>query len=259
MIISPKNWGDFQHYKDRAPPWIKLHKTLLDNFEFQSLPVASRALAPMLWLLASDHEGGEIDAAPKKLAFRLRMTEREVTDALNPLIDNGFFSVMHGASEPLADRKQCAMPETEAEKRKEEREKKARDFEIFWKAYPKKEAKKDAEQAWAKVDASIEVLLAAVAARAKSEDWCKAKGQFVPLPATWLRGRRWEDEGAAPGGVADPDSRSAIGREARDKGMPPWDEKEQWAQYRARVRAPRGGGFDLTQLAAMAAQRNGAH
>lgn len=195
MLIVPNNWADLQHYKDRAPPWIKLHKKLLDNFEFQSLPVASRALAPMLWLLASDHERGEIDAAPKKLAFRLRMTEREVTDALRPLIDNGFFIVLSDASDPLAERKRLADLEREAEERRKEAEQRARDFETFWAAYPKKEGKKDAETAWAKVDCPLPVLLAAIEAKRNAEDWTKAKGQFVPLPATWLSGKRWEDEG----------------------------------------------------------------
>lgn len=195
MIIQPKNWADFQHYKDRSPPWIKLHKGLLDNYEFQCLPVASRALAPMLWLLASDHERGEIDAAPKKLGFRLRMTEREVADSLGPLIDNGFFLVVSDDSDTLAERKRLADLEAEAEKRKEEAEQRARDFETFWSAYPKKEGKKDAESAWAKVNVPLAQILAAVTAKAKSDDWIKAKGQFVPLPATYLRGKRWEDEG----------------------------------------------------------------
>lgn len=197
MLIVPKSWSDFQHYKDRSPPWIKLHKGLLDNFEYQCLPVASRALAPMLWLIASDHDRGEIDAAPKKLAFRLRMTEREVADALKPLIDNGFFIVVQAASSELSEAERDAL--LEREKRREEKEKKARAFEAFWAAYPKKEAKKDAETAWAKVDAPIESLLAALAIKVKCDDWLKAKGQFVPLPATWLRAKRWEDEMPAIG------------------------------------------------------------
>jgi hypothetical protein len=115
MQITPKNWRDFQHYKDRNPPWIRLHKTLLDNFEFQRLPVASRALAPMLWLLASDSLTGSIDADPQKLAFRLRMSEAELIEALKPLIDNGFFSADEDASGALAERLRDAVPETEAE------------------------------------------------------------------------------------------------------------------------------------------------
>lgn len=119
MRIVPKDWREFQHYKDRSPPWIRLHKKLLDNYEFHCLPVASRALAPMLWLLASDSIDGLIEASPAKLAFRLRQTEGEVTAALKPLIDNGFFIVEQSDSEVLADRKQVAVPETEALQRTE--------------------------------------------------------------------------------------------------------------------------------------------
>ena len=46
--LRPKSWNEFQHYKRPHPPWVKLHKRLLDDFEFQSLPIASKALAPML-------------------------------------------------------------------------------------------------------------------------------------------------------------------------------------------------------------------
>lgn len=118
MIIVPNNWAELQHYKDRSPPWIKLHKKLLDNYDFQCLPVASRALAPMLWLLASEHEKGEIDADPKKLAFRLRMTEIEAEEALKPLMDKDFFSA---ASKALAKPRRAARPETEKRRDKEEK------------------------------------------------------------------------------------------------------------------------------------------
>jgi hypothetical protein len=37
-------------------------------------------------------------------------------------------------------------------------------------------------------------MLAAVAAQATTEQWRKDDGQFIPLPASWLNGRRWEDE-----------------------------------------------------------------
>ena len=115
MKLTPSGWSDFQHYKDRNPPWIRLHKKLLDNYEFQCLPVASRALAPMLWLLASESMSGEIDADPAKLAFRLRQSVADVVDALNPLIQAGFFSCEGNASDALAERKQFAVPEAEAE------------------------------------------------------------------------------------------------------------------------------------------------
>jgi hypothetical protein len=115
VVIVPNNWAELQHYKDRSPPWIKLHKKLLDNYEFQCLPVASRALAPMLWLLASECVDGVIDANVDRLAFRLRTAAQEITDALNPLIQAGFFVVHQSDSAALAPRLHGAVPETEAE------------------------------------------------------------------------------------------------------------------------------------------------
>src|SRR5690606_23190837 len=97
-----KDWSDFQHYRDRRPAWIKLHKHLLDDFEFQRLPVASRALAPMLWLLASESNDGTIDYNVEKLAFRLRGNPEEIEQGVKPLIENGFFILEGDASDVLA-------------------------------------------------------------------------------------------------------------------------------------------------------------
>lgn len=72
----------------------------------------------MLWLLAAeskDTQTGEIDAEPARLAFRLRMTEREIIEALKPLIAGKFFETFQDASNPLADCGQVAVPETETE------------------------------------------------------------------------------------------------------------------------------------------------
>jgi hypothetical protein len=112
MNLRPKNWAKFQHYKDRRPPWIKLYRSLLDDRAFMCLPVASKALAPMLWLLASDDENGEIRGELADIAFRLRMSDAELKTALKPLISNGMFD---DASTVLADCLQPATPETERE------------------------------------------------------------------------------------------------------------------------------------------------
>ena len=67
-------------------------------------------------------------------------------------------------------------------------------FDKFWKAYPKKMNKADALKAWSKVDVPVETILTAVEAQKKTSQWTKDNGQFIPYPATWLRGRRWENE-----------------------------------------------------------------
>lgn len=114
-VLRVKKWDEFQHYKERNPPWIKLHKGYLDNYEFQRLPVDSRALAPMIWLLASETKDGSIDYDLEKIGFRIRMSALELEAALVPLISGGFLELDGVAIEPLAPRLQDAMPETEAE------------------------------------------------------------------------------------------------------------------------------------------------
>jgi hypothetical protein len=116
MLLQPRNWAKFQHYKDRCPPWIKLHRDLLNDREFMCLPIASKALAPLLWLLASESKDGSFDASVDELVFRLRVSHSEVQQGLKPLIDKGFFVVASGV---LAECLQVAIPEREAEKEKE--------------------------------------------------------------------------------------------------------------------------------------------
>ena len=109
--ITVRNWSRFQHYKQRRPPWIKLHRELLDDYEYSRLPLASRALAPCLWLLASEADDGSFPDDIPMLVFRLRCTEAELLAALKPLIEKGFLSCSQDASVLLASRKQETHPE----------------------------------------------------------------------------------------------------------------------------------------------------
>jgi hypothetical protein len=116
-----KNWTEFQHYRTRRPPWIKLHRGLLDDYAWHCLPEASRALGPMLWLLASERADGTIAYRPETIAFRLHTTRDKVDAALGPLIGAGFLIEEHDASEPPAACKQPALPEGENRDRDKER------------------------------------------------------------------------------------------------------------------------------------------
>ena len=65
-------------------------------------------------------------------------------------------------------------------------------FKKFWKAYPRRQSKKKAEDVWKrkKLDKLIDVILEDLAQRT---DW-NAGSQFTPLPTTYLNGERWQDE-----------------------------------------------------------------
>tara|TARA_R110000823_G_scaffold236314_3_gene362012 strand:- start:20 stop:676 length:657 start_codon:yes stop_codon:yes gene_type:complete len=65
------------------------------------------------------------------------------------------------------------------------------EFELFWKSYPRHEAKSAAMKAFKKVKVDIDVLLQAVAQQKTSKQW---KENIIPHASTWLNQSRWEDE-----------------------------------------------------------------
>lgn len=68
-------------------------------------------------------------------------------------------------------------------------------FSRFWENYPRKVAKQMALKAWSKVKyQEIDQILTSLERFKTCDDWTRDGGQFIPHPATWLNGRRWEDE-----------------------------------------------------------------
>jgi hypothetical protein len=206
LILTPKNWNTFQHYKDRAPAWIKLHKGLLDDYQFATLPVASKALAPCLWLLASEYEGGEITASLDEIAFRLRMTKGELSEALHPLIESKFFTI---DSDWLAEPERVAILEREEEREIQEekescavakatRPRRSIEFDDFWKSYPRRQGANPKTPAFKAFDAVVKsgtdpAAIIAGARRCAIADRDKIGTPFIPQAVKWLRDRRWED------------------------------------------------------------------
>ena len=87
-VLRVKNWTEFQHYKDRDPPWIKLHRGLLDNRDFHRLTPLAGKLLPLIWLLASERGGLLLEIG--ELAFRLRISEEQCASVLTDLQDKSF-------------------------------------------------------------------------------------------------------------------------------------------------------------------------
>lgn len=117
-----------------------------------------------------------------------------------------------------------------------------KEFEEFWKVYPKKVAKADARKAWLQtkdVRPDIAKLVYAITAACKTEQWMRGGGQFIPYAATWLRGERWEDELEVklPDVVNEkPWHESATGIEAKGKelGIVPSDFNT-WPEFKIAV------------------------
>jgi hypothetical protein len=68
-------------------------------------------------------------------------------------------------------------------------------FEAFWKAYPRHEDKARALRAWRKIPPQqIPAVLAGVERAKRGEQWQRDSGRYIPLPSSFLNGKRWEDE-----------------------------------------------------------------
>lgn len=69
------------------------------------------------------------------------------------------------------------------------------EFAEFYATYPRKVARRDAEKAWAKL--SLDERAKALEALPTHIRYWDIKGtekEFIPYPATWLNGARFEDE-----------------------------------------------------------------
>jgi len=70
-------------------------------------------------------------------------------------------------------------------------------FSIFWSEYPKKRDKARSLKAFTKLNPDpdlMEKILTGLGKQKRSPDWTNDNGKFIPLPSTWLNGRRWEDD-----------------------------------------------------------------
>ena len=194
MRLRIKNWETFQHYKNRCPPWIKLHFKILSSRDWVNLNDADRVLAIASMLIASqdDANDGSFDADPD---YFYRVAYLKTRPNFNNLIKQGFLEVL------LADASVCkrmptnAIPEketeTEIEKKLLSEKKPSDDFSMFWKAYPKKTGKDAALKLWNKLQPPIADVLKALAWQRASKQW---QDGFIPLPATYLNQGRWKDE-----------------------------------------------------------------
>ena len=104
------NWGRFQQYKDRNPPWIKLHTSLLDDYEFQRLPGEAKWQLLLLWLVAA-RQDNRIPYDREWLASFFHVDPGKLE--IDLLVDRGWLEVLtvtdedsvpeHGQDERMAN------------------------------------------------------------------------------------------------------------------------------------------------------------
>ena len=102
-----KHWAEFQHYKRRSPPWIKLHRSLLSDYDFTRLRDVDKAHLLLIWIEASNHNG----AVPNDASWLRRRLGLHSDPNLKLLINQGWLTP--DASAMQAIRLHDANPESE--------------------------------------------------------------------------------------------------------------------------------------------------
>lgn len=194
--LRVRNWQKFQHYKDRNPPWIKLHVEILSSRDWTMLADASKLLAIVCMVVAA-RDNGELPNDPEYIK---RVAYLDKLPNLKPLIECGFLEILQADASDCKQPQAEFRPEEEKEQRREEEEYIGH-FEKFWDQYPKKVAKKEAERAFraALKKSSIEKILAALHSYRLQMDG--KKPEYIAHAATWLNGERWNDQAGTDTGL----------------------------------------------------------
>lgn len=195
-LLKIKKWEEFQHYKDRNPPWIKLATDLFQDYDFSRLQDASKLLAVCIWTLGSRSKDGTIPYDFDYIKSQSCLGSTIKPEHLQELINKGF---LFDASNTLAECLQDASPETETYRKEAEAEAErdicANDFENFWRDYPKQRIGNSKKAAAAFREAlkraTAEEILAGLARYAISDEVSKG---FAKGAAAWLNDDRWKND-----------------------------------------------------------------
>lgn len=226
--------------------WIRLYRSMLDNFLWQEKRTFNKAEAWVDILLRANFEKGTMLINGVKLSLEpgqfattvLHLSERwgwsrtKVNGFLDVLVHEHMIDIKKTSKYTLItilkwgfyqqEEQQKDIKKTSKEQQKNIKKTQTKNvknikndknnitpltplgeaeskngFDAFWAVYPRKTAKAAASKAWEKLspdDDLVKIIVCAVEAQTASEQWRRENGRFIPYPATWLNGRRWEDE-----------------------------------------------------------------
>lgn len=195
--FSVKNLEHYQHYKNRGPRWVKLYREILTDYDLRCHPPLTRLLHVFLIIIASECD----NRVPLDMQYLSERSGFPINqDIVTPLFNSGHLLAYHASTIRLHH-----ASTSRVEKRESRAEKKPLtpfpNFDTFWTFYPRKLGKAAALKAWIKLqpdDALLDTILKAITVAKQSPAWLKDNGQFIPHPASWLNGKRWEDELTPP-------------------------------------------------------------
>ena len=86
--LRVKNWREYQHYKKRNPPWIKLHCKLLDDPDLDKLSDRARLTLYQVWLLVARE--GDFDGRIPAWKLTRESLRTKIRPCIQELVDAGY-------------------------------------------------------------------------------------------------------------------------------------------------------------------------
>ena len=191
-MLKIKNWEKFNLYSAKNPryqkkmTWFKFYGTdYINNIEIHKLSFEQKAILVELWCLGSESDG----VLPEnfEIAFRLHYPIDFIEKIIGELFTRGW----------LEDYYQSASIEKIREEKK--REDIVLDkFNEFWEVWPKGNRKvnrvgclklwqsQKLEEIGDKIINHVKIM--------SDTDWKKDNGQWIPMPATYLRQSRFDTD-----------------------------------------------------------------
>jgi len=100
MRVRIKKWDEFQHYKERNPPWVKLHNDMLTGETWAMVSDKDRYIMLVSMMVASR---GENHGTIPSEEYMKRVAYLSKAPDFQPLVEIGWFEVLDDASTTLAD------------------------------------------------------------------------------------------------------------------------------------------------------------
>ena len=183
-LFSVRNWETFQHYKDRNPPWIKLHNHLLDDYDFECLPDATKCHLLCIWMLAS--------RTNNEMVYDNSWVKRKIgansSVDLELLVSVGFIELQGSGQDAstslVSEEKRRGETETEEIAINDR-------FDDFWNMYDKKDGAAKCKSKWNKLkDHEKDSIFRSLPSYVISTP----DKQYRKNPLTWLNGEHWNDD-----------------------------------------------------------------
>jgi hypothetical protein len=104
-------WDEFQHYKDRAPTWIKNYVRLVNDDDYLALSPGTRGVLHGLWIMFAEARGVLSESRASHTLVPRAAHAKHWRRHLTSLSDAGFIALV--ASKPVPIRYGSAIPEKE--------------------------------------------------------------------------------------------------------------------------------------------------